>query len=466
MSDLEHELRARASAHGQEHLFAFWGELDESARKALLDQVASVDFELVAKHGTLLGESAEAVAGEFQPPDLFGLDRAQAPDSEALRREGADLIAAGEVGLLLVAGGQASRLGYDGPKGDFPVGPVTGRTLFHFHAQRLRAAERRHGVELPWYVMTSPANDQDTRRIFERNEHFGLKASQVRFFSQSMIPALDLQGRILLASKGSLFLAPNGHGGTLEALARSGCLEDARQRGVQVLSYFQVDNPLVRPADPLFLAIHSQAGARMSSKVVAKRDAGEKVGVIGKVDGKLGCIEYSDLPANLREARDDSGQLLFRAGNIAAHLLQLDFVEELTRTGLELPWHVARKRMSCVDEQGRITEVDGAKFETFIFDALGKSPQSVTLEVDRALEFSPVKNAEGEDSPATARRDLCRLFSGWAKAAGHALPQADDQGLHAVEVDPLLAEDQASFEASGPHQPRQLDDAGLWFEAP
>lgn len=458
-------LRERAAAYGQEHVFAFWDRLDDAGRARLAAQLEAVDFDLVFRQRALLEEPASAQAPEFAPPELLGLER----DDEGQRRvrdateAGAALLAGGEVGFLLVAGGQASRLGYNGPKGAFPVGPVSGRTLFELHARRLRAAEERYDVRIPWYVMTSRANDAATREFFERHDSFGLAPDQVRFFEQAMIPALDLEGRILMSATDSLFLAPNGHGGTLAALASSGALADARGRGLRTFSYFQVDNPLVRPADPLFLGLHETAGARMSSKVVAKRDAAEKVGVIGKVDGQLGCIEYSDLPAELREARDAEGRLVFRAGNIAAHLLQLDFVEELTREGLELPWHIARKRMRALDARGEVTEVDGVKFETFIFDALGRSPASVTLEVERRLEFSPVKNAEGADSPASARRDLCELFGGWAAAAGEELPAPGVEGDVPIEVDPLLAEDEASFVAL-PARPLRRSEAGHLYE--
>lgn len=466
MSVGESELRERAAAHGQEHLFAHWGDLDEAGRRRLMGQLAEVDFDLVQQQAALLTGEAPDETGEidFQPPELFPLERSgeQEAAAEAARVRGAELLAAGQVAFLLVAGGQASRLGYDGPKGAFGVGPVSGRSLFELHARRLLAAEARHGCRILWYVMTSAANDGATRAFFEQHGHFGLDPEQVSFFSQAMIPALDLEGRILMAARDSLFLAPNGHGGTLAALASSGCLADARGRGIRQFSYFQVDNPLVRPADALFIGLHDLAGARMSTKVVRKRDAGEKVGVIGRADGKLGCIEYSDLPGPLREARDSTGELLFGAGNIAAHVLALDFAEELTAEGLELPWHVARKRMKVLGAGGETEEVDGAKFETFIFDALGRSPASVTLEVDRALEFSPVKNAEGEDSPRSVRRDLCGLFAGWASSAGLELPPEDEEGLIPVEVDPLLAEDEESFLAASPLSPDRTRGGHLY----
>jgi UDP-N-acetylglucosamine/UDP-N-acetylgalactosamine diphosphorylase len=313
--------------------------------------------------------------------------------------------------------------------------------------------------------MTSPANDASTRAFFAEHDFFGLDPDDVFFFAQDMLPALDEEGRILFAAEDELFLAPNGHGGCLLGLASSGALDDMRRRGLAQLSYFQVDNPLVRPADPLFLGLHAEAGAGMSSKVVEKRDEHEKVGVIGKIDGRFGCIEYSDLTPELRAARDPSGALRFRAGNIAVHALSVDFVEEVTRGGLELPWHLARKKMKVVERDGRVVETAGVKFETFVFDALARSPRSVVLEVLREEEFSPVKNASGEDSPATCRRDLCRLFAGWVRAAGRPLPPPDSEGIHPVEVDPLVAETQDEFLTRSPLEP-DVRPAGHLYSTP
>ena len=200
----------------------------------------------------------------------------------------------------------------------------------------------------------------------------------------------------------------------------------------------------------------------MSSKVVAKRDAGEKVGVLGLANGVLGCIEYSDLPTELREAREADGGLRFGAGNIAVHVLSVEFVERITTGRLDLPWHVARKKIASAAADGSTQEVDGTKFETFVFDALSRSEGSITLEVERGLEFSPVKNATGEDSPATTRRDLCRMFAGWVEAAGGELPSADAAGDVPVEVDPLIAENADELRARWPLQPEVRPDGHLY----
>jgi len=308
--------------------------------------------------------------------------------------------------------------------------------------------------------MTSPVNAAATRTFFEERGFFGMPPQDVIFFSQAMLPAMDLEGRLLMAGPSELFLAPNGHGGSLAALAGSGALADMRRRGIETISYFQVDNPLARPGDPLFLGLHREAGAGMSSKVVAKRDAAEKVGVIGNVNGRLGCIEYSDLSPELRDARDADGNLLFRAGNIALHNLEVEFVEGLVAGGeLQLPWHVARKRMTAFDPDGAPVEVEGVKFETFVFDALAQSATSVTLEVDRRAEFSPVKNKDGADSADSCRADLGHVCREMAERAGVPFPEAG------LEIDPLFAEDHEEFAARGRFAPREVAGGHL-YETP
>lgn len=464
MSRVE-ELLERCRAAGQGHVFAHWASLQPDQQARLLAQVAELDFGQLAELQDMVRKGATpATAGSFEPPEVFPLRRNEAQTAEAAAavQRGEELLCAGSVGFVLVAGGQGSRLGFDGPKGCFEVGPLSGRTLFGWHAARLLAARARYGRSGPWYIMTSATNDAPTRAFFEEQDYFGIDPEDVFFFTQRMLPALDMDGRILLAAPDSLFLAPNGHGGTLDALARSGALAHARERGVERLSYFQVDSPVARPADPLFLGLHDRARAQMSSKVVRKRSADEKVGVLGLVDGNLGCIEYSDLPDDLREATDPHGELLFQAGNTACHVLDVSFVEQLTAQGLTLPWHLARKTMRVLAEDGNAQEREGVKFETFIFDALRRTQRSVTLEVDRRTEFSPVKNAEGTDSPRSCRADLAQTFAEWVQAAGGELPAPGPDGFPLVEIDPRVAECRQEFLARWPLQAEDLGGGHLY----
>lgn len=458
------QLQQRLEAAGQGHLWVHASRLSGAPRDALLQRLASLDLALVGELAALAGAGASSgAAPRFEAPNVFGLDQRSAPRAKEAREAGEALLEEGKVGYLLVAGGQASRLGYEGPKGCFPIGPVTGRSLFEIFARRLHAVRRRHGVATPWYIMTSEGNDATTRAFFARHDHFGLPADEIVFFSQSMLPALDARGRILMASPDELFLAPNGHGGSLLALQSSGALRSAGERGVEVFSYFQVDNPLAPPADPLFLGLHALSGSQMSSKVVKKRDAHEKVGVLGKVDGRLSCIEYSDLPEALRHATDERGELLYAAGNIALHAIDRPFVERLVGAKLELPWHVAKKQIPCIDDAGGATTTAGFKFETFVFDALAFANESAILEVERREEFSPVKNKDGDDSPATTRRDLCAMHARWAAEAGLALPRMDEHGNVQIEIDPVYAESAREFAHKGPEHRHVRTERGTYF---
>jgi len=353
------------------------------------------------------------------------------------------LLAAGQVAAFLVAGGQGTRLGYDGPKGQFPVTPIKQKPLFQVFAEQLLAHGRDAGKAVPWYLMTSEVNDAPTRAFFEANHHFGLNPKDVFFFVQGMMPAFGMDGKLLLAEKDSLALSPDGHGGSLRALHKSGALADMRKRGVEHLSYFQVDNPLVHCVDPLFLGLHDLTGSEISSKTVTKANALEKVGnfVIG--DGKLQVIEYSDLPEELALKIDDAGKPLFNAGSIGIHALCVEFIERLNESGrLSLPWHRAEKKVGFVDAAGNEQKPDkpnAVKLEQFVFDAIPIAREAICFETLRGEEFSPVKNAEGADSPATCRRDQLRRAARWLREAGLNTPEKGGEPEVTVEISPLFA---------------------------
>jgi UDP-N-acetylglucosamine/UDP-N-acetylgalactosamine diphosphorylase len=362
------------------------------------------------------------------------------------------MLKAGKIAAVLVAGGQASRLGFDKPKGIYPIGPVSNKSLFQLHAEKLSAIARRYRTRIPWYIMTSDTNTSEIRAFFEQHKLFGYPPSDIFFFEQEMMPALDEKGKLILDAPDHIFMNPNGHGGTLTALKKSGALEDMRRRGIEELFYFQVDNVLLQLCDPLFIGYHAAANAEMSAKVCGKRDPYEKVGVIGRlvdpVTGKAGplkVIEYSDMTDADKEARNPDGALKYNAGSIAIHLFKLDFVAREVWDGTRLPWHVAHKRISYLDENDNLVQPDqpnGYKFETFIFDALSDARRVVLLEVDRRLEFSPIKNAAGEDSPQTARRDLCEFYAGWLEQANVKVPRDEAGHLKArIEISPLFALD-------------------------
>jgi UDP-N-acetylglucosamine/UDP-N-acetylgalactosamine diphosphorylase len=382
-------------------------------------------------------------------------DAGESERFEEARRRGEALLAEGRVGVLVVAGGQATRLGYAGPKGAYPIGPVSQRSLFELHAQKIHRLRQRYGRPLPWYVMTSEATDVATREFFAGHEGFGLPERDVFFFRQGMVPSFDFEDRLMLAEPGRLLENPDGHGGCLTALLASGALDDMEARGITTLFYYQVDNPLVRMADPVFLGFHRASGAEISCKVVRKIDPLEKVGIVARVDGNVGVVEYSELDPARRDERGARGDLVFWAGNVAIHVLETAFVRRVaTEADRWLPFHVSDKKIQTIDADGRPlnpSAPNGRKLERFVFDALRAAKNVCVVETDRVREFSPVKNAEGVDSPSSARRDLVARYTAWLAAAG--LPVPPDA---TVEIDHSTIDSAEDARALGL---RNLDEA-------
>jgi UDP-N-acetylglucosamine/UDP-N-acetylgalactosamine diphosphorylase len=293
--------------------------------------------------------------------------------------------------------------------------------------------------------MTSPATDVATKAHFRQNDFWGFSRKDVFFVMQGTMPAFSMDGKVLLADKGRLALSPDGHGGSLPALRASGALEDMARRGVELISYFQVDNPLVRCIDPLFLGLHEARGAEMSAKAVAKRDPMERLGNLVGSGGRLMVIEYSDMPDSLARACRDDGRLKFSAGSIGVHVLSRSFVERLTEGGkCPLPFHHAEKAVPFIGEDGMLVKPaapNAVKLERFVFDALPLARATVVLETLRSEEFSPIKNASGPDSLSTSLYDQVRQWAVWIEKAGLQVPRdADGQVAAAIEISPLFAD--------------------------
>ena len=429
--------------HGQEQLLRFWDELGEPERAQLAADVAQVDLDLTDELVASLLEQgpAEADLGEIAPP---GAVRPGPEDVLA----GRGMLAAGEVAVVIVAGGQGTRLGFDGPKGCYPIGPVSDRSLFQIHAEKVTALGRRHGVSVPLYVMTSPQNHAETAAFFADHDGFGVE--KLRLFVQGEMPAVDRSsGRILLSERGRVALSPDGHGGVIRALERSGALAEMAAGGIRTIFHLQVDNPLIAIGDPGFLGAHRRAGAEMSSKVVRKTDPAEKVGLVVVRDGRQEMIEYSDLPDELAERRAPDGGLELWAGSIALHLIDVAFARRLAAGEGRLPFHRAVKPVPFVDEHGHAVdprEPNAVKFEQFIFDAIPLAERALVVETDRAAEFEPLKNATGPASPETVRGRLSAVYAGWLEGAGVAVPRgADGLPAHPIEISPLVALDAAEL---------------------
>lgn len=445
-------IREKFRQYGQDHVFRFWDKLNETERANLLTSCNAVDFAwLKTRYDNVKNNHLEITVPKNPAP--APIIRLPKNDDDIAKNKtaialGEKALRAGEVAAFLVAGGQGSRLGFAGPKGCFEIGARSKRTLFQWHAEQILARAKRYQTTIPWYIMTSQLNHQETVDFFARHNYFGLGKENVKCFPQRMVPSIDNHGKLILERQDTLALNPDGHGGSLWALVNSGAVADMQKRGVKYLSYFQVDNPLVPHGDPNFLGYHLQANAQMSSKILDKAYPEEKVGHICLDNGKTSVIEYCDLSKEDMYAKTADGQLKFWAGSIAIHIVSVDFVQEIGGAA-KLPWHVAHKKIPFVNEKGEVVKPEkdnGIKFETFVFDALPLTKNSVTVECAREEEFAPVKNGEGVDSPQTCRQLMSNRFAKWLAKAGYKIPRNEKGDVTInLEISPLFALDEAEF---------------------
>lgn len=440
------ELERLLALFDQQHVLAYWDELDERRRERLAGELARLDLVQLRElfHGGVTFEDWAETARRSSAPPARRIADADADSIERAAAAGNEALAAGQLGVVIVAGGQGSRLGFEHPKGMYPVGPISGASLFQILLEKIAARARVAGMRIPLYLMTSDATHAETVEYLRANENFGLPAEDVRIFCQGTMPAVDAKtGRLLLADQHCLALSPDGHGGTLAALAAGGCLADMHARGVRHLFYCQIDNPLVEMCDPVFLGYHLLAGSELSTAVVSKRHSREKVGNVVAVDGRLRILEYSDLNPladEIVERRGSDGSPVFWAGNTAVHVFDVAFLDRMAASGTALPFHVARKAVAHLNDAGQRVEPrepNAIKFERFIFDLLPEARQGIVVEVDAQRTFAPVKNAPGAatDSPDTVRAQMIALHVDWLRRAGCEVAE----GV-AVEISPLFAQ--------------------------
>lgn len=447
----------RLEFYHQEHLLHGWESLSNQQQSALASELEQVDFDHLLQlfedqrsGKTSHLETPQQMASRAKPPSaLIRQPRTDADQAawRAAEARGEQLLAEGRVGAILVAGGQGTRLGFDHPKGMFPIGPVSNATLFQLFCEQILARSVRAGKPIPYYIMTSDATHAETVEFFQQHRNFGLPDSDVHFFRQGTMPAIDAKtGKLLMAGPGQLAMSPDGHGGLLQALQKSALLDDMNERGIDFLYYHQVDNPLAIAVDPAYLGWHALEGADVSTKVVAKTGPEEKMGVTVDIDGLTQIIEYSDLPREAAHRLNAAGELELWAGSTAIHVFSREFLNRLTAAQWNLPFHVAHKAVShLAPETGDIVspkEPNAFKFERFIFDVLPEARKALVVEADRKREFAPLKNATGVHSADDVKRSLVAVFRDWLNVAGVAVP-----GETPVEISPLVALDAREFAA-------------------
>ncbi len=434
--------------YNQSHLLAFWEQLNAEKQHNLLGQIEQLDFDKIAGWVAdfVKKPPVATINTVFGPAPFYTpcpSDAEQEKKYAQARKSGKELISAGKVAAFVAAGGQGTRLGFDGPKGNFSVSPVKNKTLFQIFAESIAAVSKKYHALCPWYIMTSPLNHEQTVDIFRSNRYFGLNEKDILIFQQDTMPIFDFDGKLLMADKAAIASSPDGHGGSLKALYKSGAVEDMKTRGVEFVSYFQVDNPLVNIFDPLFIGLHALDQAQMSSKAVTKTGPMERVGNFCMVDGKVNVIEYSDLPDTLAEKHNADGSLVFELGSIAIHIINRTFIEQLNKEGFSLPLHRAVKKVLYINQAGEPVEPakpNGVKLESFVFDALPLASKSIILQTVRSREFAPVKNITGTDSVETARQLLIERAADWLESAGVTIPRKTDGSVDCeIEIAPAFA---------------------------
>jgi len=436
-------IHSKLAPFQQEHTLRFWDQLDAAGRRRLAAQIEAIDLPLIQKLTSGKEEKTDwaAVADRIEPAPAVRLSDPKAPFSQTeARAAGEQALSTGRIGAVLVAGGQGTRLGFPKPKGMFPLGPLSDRTLFEILIGKLKAQSRLYEQAIPLYLMTSPATHDETVAYFEEHDRLGLAEDDLRIFQQGVMPAVA-DGKLLLAAKDELALSPDGHGGCLAALAQSGCLAHALERGIDTLFYFQVDNPLARVCEAELIGYHLLAESEMTTQAVAKREPHDKVGNLVTLDGKAQVIEYSELPDLLAERRNADGSLRLWAGSIAIHVFDVPFLVRIAADAEGLPFHRANKKVPCLDDAGRWIEPEqpnATKFERFIFDLMPFARNALCVEAPEGEVFSPVKNASGaeKDTKETAQAAMIAQHRRWLAAAGVKVAE----GVK-VEIDPAFAAD-------------------------
>lgn len=443
----QNELIERFQEHGQGHIFKYFDSLTFSQKDALIKQAECIDLvelsQLIKKYHDCKDIYSPLSESSLQPVSPMhlprnGVELIQWKNAQSL---GEKALALGKVAVFTVAGGQGTRLGFNGPKGTFPVTPIKKKSLFQVFAEKIKAAQRRYGCKIPWFIMTSESNHGATILFFEKNNYFGLE--EVYFLQQGMMPIVDIKGKIILKDTFKIAMRPDGHGGALKALLANGSFQLMQAMGIEIISYFQVDNPLTNILDPFFIGFHVEQKSEFSSKMVKKIKPDERVGLLCVQNGKTKVVEYTMLPESIARLKDHNGALKFNAASIAVHLIDLNFAVSVA-TKVQLPANAVVQKSQYVDEFGNICypeKSNAIHFEKYIFDALDFAQNPTIIETRRSTEFSPIKNDKGADSPETCLQDQCRLYNEWLRNAG----ATSEETNFNIEVSPLFASTEEEF---------------------
>ena len=399
----EKEIREKLKLYNQEHLLLKYDSMNAENKQKLLNQLSSIDYAQILNLYQMTQKELKIENDKIDP--ISYVDKSKLSDEEKAHYQeiGESAIRQGKLGFITMAGGQGTRLGHKGPKGTFKL--IGNKTLFELICETLKEGKNKYNTSIPWYIMTSVENNDDTVRFFEDNNYFGYPKNDVVFFKQGELPMIDISGKILLDNNGFVKQAADGHGGIFNAILKNNLLQDMKSRGLEWLFISGIDNCLVKMCDPIFMGLTIEKNYLAAGKSLVKANSKEKVGVFCKRNGKPSVIEYTEISDEMAEMRDEKGELLFGEGHVLMNMFNIKAIENLEKNNL--PYHSAYKKAEYLDATGKLVvpETPNAyKFESFIFDAFSNLDDMLIMRVKREEEFAPVKNAEGVDSPETARK--------------------------------------------------------------
>ena len=403
-------IRKELKKYSQEHLLTEYERLDETKQKQLLDQIKGIDFGLINSLYNNTRKEFNEKDSQITPIEYLDKNKLNGY-YKSFQETGESAIRAGKLAAVTMAGGQGTRLGHKGPKGTFDIGLESHKSLFELLSDSLKEQGKKYDVIIPWFIMTSEENNDDTVDFFAKNRFFGYeKDKNIFIFKQGELPMDDTEGKILIGENGLIKEAADGHGGIYEALVKNGMTKKMRELGVEWIFIGGVDNCLVKMVDPILMGLAIQKHVTAAGKSVVKANPQEKVGVFCKKNGRPSVVEYTEIPKEMAEKKNEKGELVYGESHILCNLFNIDAVERMGSK--PLPYHSAFKKATYIDKDGNKVVPDGPnayKFEAFLFDAFGELDDMAILRVNREEEFAPVKNAAGVDSPETAR-ELYRKF--------------------------------------------------------
>lgn len=403
--DREKEAIDKLKEYGQNHIVNILEKLDETKKQELIEQINKIDFHQMMELYQNTKKEIEFKEGKIEPVPYLDKAKLTKEQREEFDKLGEEIVKNNQYAVVTMAGGQGTRLGHTGPKGTFKLDVYgKGKYLFEILADNLQEANKKYGVVINWYIMTSKENNADTVEFLEKNNYFGYDKNKVTIFKQSELPLVDTEGKFLINKEYKIKEASDGNGGTYSSLRASGCLADMKEKGIKWVFIGSVDNALLKMIDVTLLGMAVKKGVQIASKSVAKANPQERVGVFCKMNNHPKVIEYTELPEKMAEEVDSDGELKFGESHIMCNLYTIDAIEKISKE--PLIYHTAFKKNSYIDENGKEvipTEPNSYKFESFIFDAFEFFDDIAILRGKREDDFAPVKNREGVDSPKTAK---------------------------------------------------------------